>query len=149
MNDRAHAANRRKLLLILAGLGISANAPASQWLLGVTAAGGPIDNSLFASLNIDFTSLKQVIETYLATKPAATNREALAREIFGDGKAWENAETTIAFVRTKIADDFVARNTVSIDGWVLSKTEVQMWFVYYLLTMQSRAAKTEKAVSAQ
>jgi hypothetical protein len=88
---------------------------------------------LFGPENLDRAPMLALVTPYLARNPGEGSIEALLTLLFGGvptGDLGRHKERLMA----ALTEDFAAKRTVVLDGWILSITEVRLWCLYALLT---------------
>jgi hypothetical protein len=129
--NKAITLKRRLLVQVLVGVAFYANGiPRSVFASLENKL--VLDDTFFKELSINANRLKKFAGTYLAPILANATQNEIEYEIFGAALGKHNQQKMKTYIKRKIANDFNTENTIVVDGWVLSKTEVQIWYIYYL-----------------
>ncbi len=124
--------NRRQLLQLLASVGITASV-LGGYALAASSKKVVLDRSFFQNLEIDLEKLERYVALFDESTDGSLNQEDLEAEIFGRSLSRLGTAEMKRLLKSRIASDFTQGQTVRLDGWVLSRTEVQVWAVYLLL----------------
>lgn len=116
---------RRQLL-------ISATAMLSAQSMNLAAIQNVLPRDLFKNINIDKKSLALYADIYIGSHPQENTYETLKKLIFKTYKS-PNIEKIKKYLNLKIENDFIKEDIVTIDGWVLSRTEVRLWCLLHVM----------------
>ena len=110
-------------MLALGGAGGAAAAVGEQQAQLVTRAwrkvfGIPPRRSDMGGL----AELRRIGERYLAAHPEERSRALLVADV---GPVGDDGLASFARLRDRVRDDFAARRTVTVDGWLLARTEAR------------------------
>lgn len=125
---RHFSEERRLILRLAASTAIVAAAPAVWARPARAAAGCGADlASRLAALIPHADSAARIGERYLASAPAEADPSLLVSSILGQHGHEATADAVLRrVVGERRQRDFIDGNTVSVDGWVLSRTEARL-----------------------
>lgn len=122
---------RRQLLALLA------TAPAASFGIG-----RPADAAAWTSLFSDLESARLIGRTVLENHPELGPAEAIAdglrqrhdvfRELLDDTTGRPSPEALAPAMARAVTADFVAHRTLTVAGWVLSRSEAELCALVYL-----------------
>ena len=124
---------RRKLNILLLGLGVGDNA-FSKHLENINSDIHSLKvKPFFKNLEINFQSLEYYINLYVELSLNRADANNIEHELFDFESEWNDENKIAEKIQAKIKEDFISGHTLSVDGWVLSKYEFEIWYLYYLL----------------
>ncbi|MBI5792318.1 MAG: hypothetical protein HZA63_12670 [Rhodocyclales bacterium] len=120
--------DRRKFLLLVSGLGVALGAGGVATGVLVFSGGNP----LLPGFRLDPDALLHVAEKYFASHPTEKSAEFLERELLAAVAPSGAGASLVDALAAAVRRDFDTRNTVVLDGWILSRTEVRVWVLQAL-----------------
>jgi len=78
---------------------------------------------------MELDSLRNVSEEYLQGHPDERNLKVLERELLKSLSKVGASKDPKRAIKEAVSRDFNLGDTVSLDGWVLSRTEVRLWIL--------------------
>jgi hypothetical protein len=115
---------------------IAAMAGLGCFALRGTAAGtdlAAVRSRLFQDRILEVEHILRYTGRYLAKHPGEADADTLLRLIFGSAADGEVAAMKRA-ARSRIRKDFEEGRVESLDGWILSVSEVRLWCLYVIVT---------------
>jgi hypothetical protein len=90
-----------------------------------------IATALLTTTSMELAAIQNVLPRDLF-KNINIDRKALERLIFKTYKSL-NIEKIKKYLNLKIENDFIKENIVTIDSWVLSRTEARLWCLLHVM----------------
>jgi len=87
---------------------------------------------LFKNFKVDQKSLSAYTTLYMDKYPDENNYKSLERLIFGSYHFSDTSDMR-RYLNLQINSDFRQNITVNLDGWILSRTEVRLWCLFYVI----------------
>jgi len=116
----------RRQLLIFATAMLSAQS------MDLPAAQNILPRDLFKNINIDRAALSLYAKNYIDSHPKENTYEVLKKLIFKTYKS-PNIAKIKKYLNLRIENDFIKEDIVTIDGWVLSRTEARLWCLLHVM----------------
>ena len=118
--------SRRQVLKLATAVALLGSAP----VLSAAASRQPFDASFFADIELDPQLVRELMAPLWASGELPRDAAALATTIRADTAVDGTALRTR--IAAQIAADFASGDTVKVGGWILSRTEAQVWALYAL-----------------
>jgi hypothetical protein len=116
---------RRQLLIAM-------TAVLSSQSMNLAAVENILPRDLLKNINIDKKVLALYAENYISSHPQENTYETLKKLIFTTYKS-PNILKIKKYLNLKIENDFIKKDIVSIDGWILSRTEIRLWCLLHVM----------------
>jgi hypothetical protein len=116
---------RRQLLIAITAM-------LSSQSMNLAAVENILPRDLFKNINIDKKALTLYAETYISFNPQENTYATLKQLIFTTYKS-PNILKIKKYLNLKIENDFIKEDIVSIDGWILSRTEMRLWCLLHVM----------------
>ena len=88
---------------------------------------------LIPDFRIDPNALRYIAEKYFDSYPAERSAQYLKSQLLEAVAARAADESMAQAIAANIRSDFEKRDTVVLDGWLLSRTEVRLWVLCDLM----------------
>jgi hypothetical protein len=130
---------KRRSFVLLTGLGLSAVGMASVNLLNLDFIDdAPYAKPQFLSQLCDDDTIRLLGHSYLQMTPAERNPDWLVNELYGGPvNITTLRKQDILLMQTRLENsirkDFADRETVILEGWILSLTEARQCALYFIL----------------
>lgn len=115
--------SRRKAIGLLCGTGAALGLGVGTWHLRASS----LHSSLLPDFQMEMDALRYIAEAYLRIHPAERDRHVLKELLSGSLVADAEPGDPRRAVRDAVGRDFDRGDTVFLDGWLLSRTEVRLW----------------------
>ncbi|MBK9022298.1 MAG: hypothetical protein IPL72_20985 [Sulfuritalea sp.] len=126
--DKWPRLDRRKFLVLISALGVTLGAGGVATGVLVFSGGNP----LLQGFRLDPDALRHIAEKYFASHPAEKSADFLERELLAAVAASGAGKSLVDAIAAAVRRDFTAGNTVVLDGWILSRTELRLWVLQTL-----------------
>ena len=117
---------RRRLLISAAGVAAAVVVGSSGLWTLIERLSEADAASLLRGLITDRDGAARLGRSYLDAHPTQARRAVLVRDLVGPTEPASAADASRE-VATRIRNDYAARSTVVVDGWVLSRTEARLY----------------------
>ncbi len=114
---------RRKTIALLSGAGAAMSLGMAAWQLRARSR----RSRLLPAFQMELDSLRKVAEEYLQDHPDERNLKVLESELLKSLSKGGASKYPKVAIQEAVSRDFNLGDTVSLDGWVLSRTEVRLW----------------------
>lgn len=126
--DKWPKLDRRQFVVLVSALGLALGAGGVATGVLVFSGGNP----LLPGFRLDPDALRHIAEKYFASQPKEKSAEFLERELLAAVAASGAGTSLVEAIAAAVRRDFATGNTVVVDGWVLSRTEVRLWVLQAL-----------------
>jgi hypothetical protein len=123
---------RRNFILIASGGALALAVPAIYYLQGDIKYDKALENPQLLAQIWDAKMMKEIGQSYLKQFPREANKNTLVSRILEDVEATNQ----LKLVNQKTQQDFKNRQTVLVDGWILSKTEARQCALFSLTQLK-------------
>jgi hypothetical protein len=114
---------RRKTVAILCGGGAALGLGVAAWRLQARSR----RSSLLPDFRMELDALRYIAEKYLEDYPAERDVKVLENALLDSLSRSGASDDPQRAVKEAVSRDFEQGDTVSLDGWHLSRTEVRLW----------------------
>lgn len=126
--DKWPTLDRRQFVVLVSALGLALGAGGIASGVLVFSGGNP----LLPGFRLDPDALRYIAEKYFASQPKEKSAEFLERELLAAVAASGAGTSLVEAIAAAVRRDFATGNTVVLDGWVLSRSEVRRWVLQAL-----------------
>jgi hypothetical protein len=123
---------RRNFILIASGGALALAVPTIYYLQGDIKYDKALENPQLLAQIWDAKMMKEIGQSYLKQFPREANKNTLVSRILEDLEATNQ----LKLVNQKTQQDFKNRQTVLVDGWILSKTEARQCALFSLTQLK-------------
>ena len=126
--DKWPRLDRRQFVVLVSALGLALGAGGVATGVLVFTGGNP----LLPGFRLDPDALRHVAERYFADHPAEKSADFLKTELLAAVAASGAGKSLVDAIAMAVRRDFATGNTVMLDGWILSRSEVRLWVLQAL-----------------